>query len=138
MAFATAFDGFGRFLPSFSLPSFSICSSWIYKKNSISIACPLFFPLFCPDIIVFSSIFDGFCFFLGFVLTFFTPDPAKSQKTLEMVRNTIPGLFPFVLCVFSHCFSQFFDGYCVIFWLRSHLFSSDPAKSQETLTLVAD
>ena len=42
------------------------------------------------------------------------------------------------MCVFSHCFSNFFDWFCVIFWLRSHLFTPDPAKSQETLKLVAD
>ena len=42
------------------------------------------------------------------------------------------------VCVFSHCFSKFFDWFCVIFWLRSHLFHPDPAKSQETLKLVAD
>ena len=109
----------------------------LQKKQHFN-SMPTVFPIVLSRYHCFFLNFWRILLFLGFALTFFTPDPAKSQKTLEMVRNTIPGLFPFVLCVFSHCFSQFFDGYCVIFWLRSHLFSSDPAKSQETLTLVAD
>ena len=92
---------------------------------------PTVFPIVLSKYHCFSSIFDGFCFFLGFVLTFFTPDPAKSQKTFKMVRNTIPGLFPFVLCVFSHCF----DGFCAFFWLRSHLFHLWPCKKSGNLEI---
>ena len=59
------------------------------KSNShpFSISFVCVFPLFCPDFIGFSKLFDGFCIFFGFVLTFFIPDPGKSQETLKLVAD---------------------------------------------------
>ena len=133
---------------------------WVLLGNPI----PILFPFFClcfsfvlTRVHCFSNFFDGFCVFFGFVLSFFTPDPAKSQETFKLVAdwallsaaeccwvllgNQIPILFVFVLCVFSHCFVQislffqFFDGFCTFFWLRSHLFHPWPCKKSGNLEI---
>ena len=116
----------------------------------------------------FPSFWWIFALFFGFFF-YFHPGPAKSQENLEigcrlstaeccwvllsaaeccwvLLRNPIPTLFPFVLCVFSHCFvqislffPQFLMDFCAIFWLRSHLFRPWPCKkSGKTPKYVAD
>ena len=120
--FSSIFDGLcAIFFALFS--HFSPLTLQKVKKlwNWLEIQSQAFFHLFCVfSHIVFPNSLMDFALFFGFVLTFFTSDPAKSQETLKLVadwallsaaecaaecclvllRNSIPSFFPFVLCVF--------------------------------------
>ena len=74
------------------------------------------FPLFCPEFIVFPFLGMDFGFFFRLCSHFFTPECKKSgnleigcrlstaecaaECCLVLLRNSIPSFFPFVLCVF--------------------------------------
>ena len=169
--FSHCFDGFCAF---FWLRS-HLFHPWPCKKSgNLEIGCrlstaeccweiqfPSFFPffvcvflLFCPEFIVSPICLMDFVLFFGFVLTFFIPDPGKSQETLKLVAdwallsaagksNSHPFSISFV-CVFPlFCpdfigFSKLFDGFCIFFGFVLTFFIPDPGKSQETLKLVAD
>ena len=155
--------GFGSFLQSFPL-----FFTWNCQKQSISIA----FPMFSPSFWWIFALFFGFFFYFhpGPAKSQENLEIGCRLSTAEccwvllsaaeccwvllsateccwvLLRNPIPSLFPFVLCVFSHCFvqislffPQFLMDFCAIFWLRSHLFRPWPCKkSGKTPKYVAD
>jgi len=131
-------------------------------SHPFSICFVCVFPLFCPDIIVFSSIFDGF---LRYFLASFSPFSAvtlqKVRKNSEMSIAEKCNPQPFSICfaevflVFAmvfdgfwsktehfnsipNVFPQFFDGFLRYFLDSFSIFTMGLRKVRKTLKLVAD